>query len=106
MLRFTIRDVLWLMLVVAICLGGWRFHESRMQENNQFHWQVLQERLVPDKSRSRPALSPSREEVYEERIRRLTSQINELAAAEQNSRNQLEKLKAASDGTRSIARED
>jgi hypothetical protein len=44
MFRFTIRDWIWLTVVIAVWFGWWEYHESQIQENNEVHWQVLSEK--------------------------------------------------------------
>jgi hypothetical protein len=41
MIRFTIRDVLWLTVVVALGLSVWRYHEWKLEEQRDFYWQAL-----------------------------------------------------------------
>ncbi len=47
-LRFTIRDLLWLTVVVALSVALWREHRQFVQLRQQFKMQVVQAEIMRD----------------------------------------------------------
>ena len=89
MLRFTIRDVLWLMVVVGLCIG-WHLH--------------YQSSTVIEQTEVRPAY-PSwylEDPDYPEKYRRASKLVDELAAENERLQKELNQLRGKKESPKVI----